>query len=185
MAGPIRFGSLGEYCGDDADRPVAVPLPLAPMAALVASDGADLYALREGRRVTVPTEGCVVFDLDGVLADEVLLRDGKHDYLGDRPRPDGRALNHAINPKLRIVILTHRQERHRRDTELWLERNQFVYDELIMRANDSKAESGDEKHAALLALRERGIEPILLIDDERANGYAAQALGIPALLVKR
>jgi len=118
----------------------------------------------------------IIFDMDGTLADVNPIR---HYVSGDkkdfnsfhnasvwvRPNQNILALNHAINDRVAILIVTARNERFRMVTSAWLEKYKVRYDRLYMRKNcDSRADYL-VKHTIFNQIIADGYEVVAAVDD--------------------
>ncbi|MDX3609589.1 hypothetical protein PV702_24735 [Streptomyces sp. FL06-04B] len=115
-----------------------------------------------------------VFDLDGTLADTAhrqhFLEGAKRDWAGffaaavdDPPLPEGVRLVLASAEECRIVYLTGRPERCRRDTVRWLSRQGLPEGTLFMRRDDDRRPA---RRTKLDILRRTGRVHMLVDDDE-------------------
>ena len=99
-------------------------------------------------------------------------------YVLRPPRPGARAALEEAATSGRVIVLTGRHERGRRQTEDWLDRHELanLIDKLVM--NDSDLSSPRYKEAYL-----RDYWPDLHIDDDAATCALLARAGIPATLV--
>lgn len=123
---------------------------------------------------------CVIFDLDGTLADLTHrlhhVKNGRRDWdaffdgIGDdlliEPVAD---LTHAIGAFGRKVILcSGRPEKCRAKTETWLNRHSVNFHALYMRPDDDRRPDHVVKRQLLDGIRADGFEPALVIDDRQS-----------------
>ncbi|MFF3031135.1 hypothetical protein ACFVS7_09055 [Streptomyces rubiginosohelvolus] len=118
-----------------------------------------------------------VFDLDNTLAGTAhrqhFLEGAQRDWAGffaaavdDPPLPEGVRMVHASAEECRIVYLTGRPERCRRDTVRWLSRQGLPEGELFMRRNDDRRPARRTKLDILRRLGRTGQVRMLVDDDE-------------------
>ncbi|MET8661260.1 MULTISPECIES: phosphatase domain-containing protein [Streptomyces] len=132
-----------------------------------------------------------VFDLDGTLADTAhrqhFLEGPKRDWSGffaaavdDPPLAEGVRMVLASAEECRIVYLTGRPERCRRDTVAWLSRQGLPEGTLFMRRNDDRRPARRTKLDVLgqLGRKER---VRMLVDDDELVCDAAQVAGFPVV----
>jgi phosphoglycolate phosphatase-like HAD superfamily hydrolase len=133
-----------------------------------------------------------VVDLDGVLSDaasrqhylESPRRDWRafFDACGDDPViEEVRVLLDLLDPTLRIVLLTARPERVHHLTEAWLRHYEIRWDLLIMRPDSEQELAREWKHSAVKALRAKGFELLLAIEDDRRNVDMFRGAGVPCI----
>lgn len=123
---------------------------------------------------------CVIFDIDGTLADASHrlhhVRGGKRDWsaffaaMGDDPVVEPiRDLLHIIyddqGDDNEIVLCSGRPENYRDVTEAWLARQAIDYAKLYMRPEGDTGPDHVVKAQLLAGMREDGFEPWLAIDD--------------------
>ncbi|MFE6730900.1 hypothetical protein ACFVDN_23775 [Streptomyces californicus] len=128
-----------------------------------------------------------VFDLDGTLADTAhrqhFLEGPRRDWAGffaaapdDPPLAEGVRMVLASAEECRIVYLTGRPERCRRDTVRWLDRQGLPQGELLMRRNDDRRPARRTKLDVLKRLgRSRPVR--VLVDDDELVCDAAEVAG--------
>ncbi|MEU4176739.1 hypothetical protein [Streptomyces sp. NPDC026589] len=128
-----------------------------------------------------------VFDLDGTLADTAhrqhFLEGPKRDWAGffaaaveDPPLAEGVRMVLASAEECRIVYLTGRPERCRRDTVRWLSRQGLPEGTLFMRRNDDRRPARRMKLDILRQLGRKG-QVRMLVDDDELVCDAAQVAG--------
>ncbi|MFD5199238.1 hypothetical protein ACFWM7_03520 [Streptomyces sp. NPDC058375] len=128
-----------------------------------------------------------VFDLDGTLADTAhrqhFLEGAKRDWPGffaaavdDPPLPAGVRMVLASAEECRIVYLTGRPERCRRDTVRWLSRQGLPEGTLFMRRNDDRRPARRTKLDILRRLGRTG-QVRMLVDDDELVCDAAEVAG--------
>ncbi|MEV6477103.1 hypothetical protein [Streptomyces sp. NPDC051657] len=128
-----------------------------------------------------------VFDLDGTLADTAhrqhVLEGPKRDWAGffaaavdDPPLAEGVRMVLASAEECRIVYLTGRPERCRRDTVRWLSRQGLPEGTLFMRRNDDRRPARRTKLDILRRLG-RKEQVRVLVDDDELVCDAAQVAG--------
>lgn len=128
-----------------------------------------------------------VFDLDGTLADTAhrqhFLEGPQRDWAGffaaavdDPPLPEGVRMVHESAAECRIVYLTGRPERTRRDTVRWLSRQGLPEGTLFMRRNDDRRPARRTKLDILRRLGRTG-QVRMLVDDDELVCDAAEVAG--------
>ncbi|MFI1931436.1 hypothetical protein [Streptomyces sp. NPDC020330] len=128
-----------------------------------------------------------VFDLDGTLADTAhrqhFLEGAKRDWVGffaaaveDPPLAEGVRMVLVSAEECRIVYLTGRPERCRRDTVRWLSRQGLPEGTLFMRRNDDRRPARRTKLDVLRRLGRTG-HVRMLVDDDELVCDAAQVAG--------
>ena len=139
----------------------------------------------------------IVLDVDGVCLDsskiieelfELKLKgDAKWDYFrehcnGDRVEVinSTRLFINNIYPRCQIILSTARNEKCRKETEMRLENDYFMYDELYMRPKNDYSPAPKIKRNHLLKIME-SYDIIAFVDDDLANCEMAKELGILAL----
>lgn len=139
----------------------------------------------------------IVLDVDGVcldssailkeLFDLKLKGDAKWDYFrehcnGDRVKTieSSRKFINNVYKNAHIILSTARNEKCRKETEIRLENNYFLYDELYMRPQNDYSPAPEIKRSHLLKLME-SYDIIAFVDDDLANCEMAKELGILAL----
>jgi phosphoglycolate phosphatase-like HAD superfamily hydrolase len=136
----------------------------------------------------------VVFDMDGVLSDAA----GRQHYL-ESPRRDWEAFFEAcgddplieevarllevIDDTYRIVLLTARPMRVRRQTLGWLERYGLRWDLLIMRDYGDYQASREFKRRTIEELRRFGFDLRLAFEDDRRNVEMFHRQGVPCIYI--
>lgn len=120
---------------------------------------------------------CVIFDIDGTLADvehrQVWVRDGKKRWdkfnalmAEDAPKQDIIKLNHILYAAGQTIILcSGREEIHRDVTEKWLKDNDVKYHDLFMRRKMDFRKDSIVKKELLMDIRAIGFEPWIVFDD--------------------
>ena len=139
---------------------------------------------------------CVVFDVDGVLANadhrqEVLFAGGGRKNwkaffaaAGDDALIEEVArLTHLIDPALKVVLLTARPTSNRSITVTWLAQQELRWDLLVMRPDGDFRSSPEAKRGAVDELRQQGFEPQLAFDDDRRNVDMFHDEGIPCIYI--
>jgi phosphoglycolate phosphatase-like HAD superfamily hydrolase len=139
----------------------------------------------------------VIVDVDGTLADVSGIRH----YVLDDPRRKNFEKFHAASSYVTpmplvaelvralaglgfdIVILTSRKERWRHRTRAWLGKWDIPFDALGMRSDDDERRDDDVKRDLYAAMRRRGYEPVLALDDNPTVVALWQALSIPTVVV--
>lgn len=134
----------------------------------------------------------VIFDMDGVLSDA----SGRQHYLEgpmmywdaffaacgeDDLIAEAAALGHHLDPDVRVILLTARPIRVRRQTLDWLGRQPVRWDLLLMRDEDDWMSSHVFKRTCLSALRARGFDVRLALDDDPKNVEMFRAAGVPCV----
>ncbi|MFD4002032.1 phosphatase domain-containing protein [Streptomyces rubiginosohelvolus] len=128
-----------------------------------------------------------VFDLDNTLAGTAhrqhFLEGAQRDWAGffaaavdDPPLPEGVRMVLANAEECRIVYLTGRPERCRRDTVRWLSRQGLPGGELFMRRNDDRRPARRTKLDILRRLGRTG-QVRMLVDDDELVCDAAEVAG--------
>ena len=139
---------------------------------------------------------CVVFDIDGVLADaahrqDVLFAGGKRKNwkaffaaAGDDALIEEVArLTSLIDRDLHVVLLTARPTTNRSITLTWLAQHDLRWDLLVMRPEGDFRSSPDAKRKAVTELRAQGFDPQLAFDDDRRNVDMFHAEGVPCIYI--
>ncbi len=135
-----------------------------------------------------------MFDLDGVLSDAAarqhFLRGPRPDWeaffaaSGDDPLVDEVAtLLELLSPELKIVLLSARPGRIRDQTLGWLARHDLRWDLLVMRRQGDHQPARAFKQQAVRALRSRGLQLALCVEDDLRNVEMFREEGIPALYI--
>ncbi len=151
----------------------------------------DNWRWRDGAVAPGPT---VVFDMDGVLSDAA----GRQHHL-DRPYRDWESFFEAcgddalidevarlldvIDEGHRVVLLTARPVRVRRQTLGWLERYDLRWDLLIMRDAGDYGAARDFKRWTVAELRASGFDLRLAFEDDRRNVDMFHAEGVPCIYI--
>ena len=152
----------------------------------------DNWTWRDG-----PVDGpAVVFDIDGVLSDAAnrqhfidgttMRRDWNafFEACGDDELLDDVAqLMHLLDDDLRIVLLTGRPIRVRRQTLAWLHRYDLRWDLLIMRDWGDYAAAREFKQDTIYLLRSAGFELRLAFEDDRRNHEMFKTEGVPCVYI--
>jgi len=138
---------------------------------------------------------CVVFDLDGVIADawhrqhhlDGPRRDWKSFFAAchlDEPLESTISLGRAIDASATIVILTARPASVHGPTLSWLEEHDVRWDLLIMRgAGDRGSPSPEYKRRSITELRRFGFEILVALDDDLRNIEMLDNEDVPAVYV--
>lgn len=142
-------------------------------------------------------EKAIVLDVDGVVLDssaifrelfeKKLKFEEKWKYFRENCNSErvsfiksSLELIQGLNEDVKIILLTARNEKCRKETEARLKVENFTYHELYMRPEDNYEESNVLKGKILFELK--GVYDIIaFIDDELSNCLAAKNLGILAL----
>ncbi|HXW78804.1 MAG TPA: hypothetical protein VEJ84_04865 [Acidimicrobiales bacterium] len=140
------------------------------------------------------TGPAVVFDLDGVLADA----SARQHFIKGRP-PDWESFFTAssddpvieetatllglLSPDLTIVLLTARPARTGPVTVEWLSRYDVRWDLLVMRCTGDHQPAQSFKRDAVRALRARGLDLKLCVEDDLRNVEMFRAEGLTALYI--
>ena len=152
----------------------------------------DNWTWRDG-----PVAGpAVVFDIDGVLSDAV---NRQHFIDGTQRRRDWHAFFEAcgddpliedvaqliglLDDELRIVLLTGRPLRVRRQTLAWLERYKLRWDLLIMRDYGDYNAAREFKQVNIYDLRSAGFDLRLAFEDDRRNHEMFKDEGVPCIYI--
>jgi hypothetical protein len=157
---------------------------------------AEPYDTWRWRAGAVEPGPCVVFDVDGVLANadhrqEVLFSGGKRKNWKaffaaageDALIEEVARLTHLLDPALKVVLLTARPTSNRSITVTWLAQHDLRWDLLVMRPDGDYRSSPDAKRAAVQELRAQGFEPQLAFDDDRRNVDLFHAEGVPCIYI--
>jgi hypothetical protein len=138
---------------------------------------------------------CVIFDLDGVLADAAgrqhyVTGPGRRDWdaffaaCGDDPLlEETGALLHLLDPNLGIVLLTARPVRVQEETLSWLARYGLRWDVLIMRPYGDYSMAWEFKYESLWELTEAGWAVRLAFEDDPRNLAMFRDAGIPCVYI--
>ena len=150
------------------------------------------------------TTPCVIFDLDGTLADtrhrNHLIRldepdweafflaaaeDTPHGYVAALASMvlDSAYVGMPFGKEMDLVICTGRPDTYRDLSETWLRRYNIPWDKLIMRAAADRRPNDVVKLDMLTDLRRRGFSPVFSVDDEPASVRMWRANGVPCLAV--
>lgn len=136
----------------------------------------------------------VVFDVDGVLADSAhrrhLIAGAAPDWEAFFAACGGDALIagvagtlDALDPAVRVVLLTSRPIAFRPQTVRWLESTELRWDLLIMRLSREAVSSADFKTAEARRLLDAGFDVRVVFDDDGRNVAAFRDLGLSAVHV--
>lgn len=121
---------------------------------------------------------CVIFDIDGTLADlthrrEHLLKDPRdwdafYEAMVDDPLiyPIWR-LYRTLRDDHTIILCSGRPEDYRTHTQDWLSRHGIFYNKLMLRPSGDYREDTLIKREMLWALRADGWEPLLVVEDRQ------------------
>lgn len=123
-------------------------------------------------------EPCVLFDLDGTLADLShrlhYIKDGNHDWdsffagVGkDVPIPEICDLYQILFSRGKVLIVSGRSDVCRQDTIAWLAHQGLDYDGLYMRSEGDHRPDTVVKQEMLEKIIEDGYDPWLVIDDRQ------------------
>ena len=139
---------------------------------------------------------CIIFDVDGTLADLRhrlhFLEGGRRDWDGfftaagaDLPLHEIVKLNQWCDPTLthEIVLCSGRPERLREVTRQWLIKYGVRWDRLYMRPDGDTRQDAAVKRELLARIRADGFEPILAIDDRPSIVEVWREAGICTLQV--
>ncbi len=148
------------------------------------------------------TKSCVIFDLDGALADVRHrlhhIRRHPKDWpaffaaaVDDEPGGEVKLINGLIGrcnerpfgQRLEIFICTARPEKYREATEKWLQLWCIEYNHLLMRPERDYRSDIIVKREMLIGIRGQGFEPVLAIDDRPSVVAMWRAEGVPCLAV--
>lgn len=139
---------------------------------------------------------CVIFDIDGTLAEFDAPRlghlvhgqtkqwDAFHDEMRAAPliEPVARLLHLLRAQGQRIVLCSGRPEGWRKQTLAWLDAMGIVADAVYLRAPHEDAHSDpDVKRSALARIRADGFRPWLVVDDRSAVVAFWRAAGLTCL----
>lgn len=149
------------------------------------------WPVEPGPTLSGPTL-CV--DIDGVLADAThrqhLLASRWRDWdaFFEAAGRDGLLAQQAvlldtIGQDHVIALVTARPAWIATLTQGWLTEHDVRWDVLIMRSNADFRRSSEMKTAAVWQLRQRGLEPVLALDDDARNVAAYARLGIPCVYI--
>ncbi|ATG49121.1 HAD family acid phosphatase [Celeribacter ethanolicus] len=146
--------------------------------------------------MTHPSKPCVVFDVDGTLAEFDADRlghlvhgvekhwDAFHHAMADAPpiAPIARLLRRLKESGETIVICSGRPSGWAEHTMAWLQKHDLPFDGLYLRAADQDAASDpDVKRRALAEMKADGLAPWLIIDDRSSVVEAWRAEGLVCL----
>ncbi len=121
---------------------------------------------------------CVIFDIDGTLAEcrhrLHFVTDGVKDWAGffsmleDDPTHEPIAkLLRFLHGQIAIIITTGRPANYLEGTERWLARHNLPYAKLYMRAKGDYRQDATIKREILAQIRADGFEPMLVVDDRQ------------------
>lgn len=138
---------------------------------------------------------CVLFDLDGTLADgdhrlhhiKKEPKDWRAYFAacgGDETIPHMIELLEALDPVFKVFIVSGRSDEVRSETMAWLRKHTDVFwpeDDVIMRKAGDHRPDDEIKIEMLAEIRARGYEPLFAIDDRSRVVVAWRAAGVPCL----
>lgn len=139
---------------------------------------------------------CVVFDVDGTLAEfdaEKLGHlvhgqekhwDDFHHAMADAPliAPVARLMRRLKESGETVVICSGRPDGWAAHTVAWLQKHELPFDGLYLRAEDQDEASDPEvKRRALAEMKADGLEPWLIVDDRSSVVAAWRAEGLVCL----
>ncbi len=135
---------------------------------------------------------CVIFDVDGVLADathrQYLVTGSRRnwnlffDECGKDPLIEPvAAMGRMLDPALTVILLTARPSSVADITLQWLDRHDVRWDLLVMRDYGDYQLARDFKDYSLHELRTFGFEPELAIEDDERNVAMFERRGVPCL----
>jgi hypothetical protein len=147
------------------------------------------------RDETVVPGPCVIFDIDGVLADAAgrqhfVTGPGRRDWdaffaaCGDDALLEETAtLLHLLAPDLGIILLTARPVRVQEETLSWLARYGLRWDVLIMRPYGDYSMAWEFKLESLWELTAAGWEVRLAFEDDPRNLTMFRSEGVPCVYI--
>lgn len=125
----------------------------------------------------------IIMDIDGTLADGAhrvhLLPEGEarksaeawqawYDAgAGDKLNGEIAELNNAMADSCQVIIITGRQESHRKLTQDWLTRHGIHWDELLMRESGDHRDDWVVKRELLQRLRANGFNILFAVEDRK------------------
>jgi phosphoglycolate phosphatase-like HAD superfamily hydrolase len=136
---------------------------------------------------------CIVFDLDGTLADARhrlhLIRQDPPDWPAffdaarhDPPFAPVLWLNQIVGRVIPVVIMTGRPASNRPLSTDWLHRHRASWHLMLMRADEDRRQDGIMKVEMVESLRfSYGLNPIMVIDDRPSVLRALRGAGIYCL----
>ncbi|WP_417240236.1 HAD family acid phosphatase [Celeribacter halophilus] len=146
--------------------------------------------------MTNPAKPCVVFDVDGTLAEFDPGRlghlvhgvekqwDAFHDAMVDAPliAPVAKLMRRLKDSGETIVICSGRPRGWAEHTIAWLRKHDLPFDGIYLRAEDQdEASDPDVKRRALAEMKADGLIPWLVIDDRSSVVEAWRAEGLVCL----
>ncbi|PZX10745.1 HAD family acid phosphatase [Celeribacter halophilus] len=146
--------------------------------------------------MTNPAKPCVVFDVDGTLAEFDAGRlghfvhgvekqwDAFHDAMADAPliAPVAKLMRRLKDSGETIVICSGRPRGWAEYTIAWLRKHDLPFDGIYLRAEDQdEASDPDVKRRALAEMKADGLIPWLVIDDRSSVVEAWRAEGLVCL----
>ncbi|MDO6456927.1 polynucleotide kinase [Celeribacter halophilus] len=146
--------------------------------------------------MTNPAKPCVVFDVDGTLAEFDAGRlghlvhgvekqwDAFHDAMADAPliAPVAKLMRRLKASGETIVICSGRPRGWAEHTIAWLRKHDLPFDGIYLRAEDQdEASDPDVKRRALAEMKADGLIPWLVIDDRSSVVEAWRAEGLVCL----
>ncbi len=99
----------------------------------------------------------------------------------DTPNEPIVALAKLLSRTTAIVLLSGRNERHRRVTELWLTLHGVPFSALYLRADGDSRADHIAKRELLARVRADGYEPLLVVDDRPSVVAMRRAEGLTCL----
>ena len=135
---------------------------------------------------------CAIVDIDGVLANgdhrQHLVRakrwreffDAAHQ---DLPIAETAVLLRLLDQDLVVVLMTGRPLRTRDATIAWLAEHGYRWDLLVMKEDADRRRTHHAKREAVATLRDRGLTPVLALDDEPGNVAMYRQEDIPCLYI--
>jgi beta-phosphoglucomutase-like phosphatase (HAD superfamily) len=146
--------------------------------------------------MTNPAKPCVVFDVDGTLAEFDAGRlghlvhgvekqwDAFHDAMADAPliAPVAKLMRRLKDSGETIVICSGRPRGWAEQTIAWLRKHDLPFDGIYLRAEgQDEASDPDVKRRALSEMKADGLIPWLVIDDRSSVVEAWRAEGLVCL----
>lgn len=133
----------------------------------------------------------VIFDVDGTLCDvqgiRHYVREERNFDLFHRaslfcpPIPEVVALTHSLDPRVKRIVVTARQNRYEDVTKMWLQKHNVRYDRLYMRAWDDTRKDYTVKREILAQIRSDGFVPVFAVDDNPQVIRLWKQEGIPVM----